>query len=195
MNDEIRRLEMQIEDLKRQLGGARRRAASTPRIDDYPFRSPTGDAVSLYELFGKHDDLWVVHNMGRRCAYCTMWADGFNGVYHHLADRAAFVLCSEDEPAVLREFSAGRGWRFPCVSGRGSAFNAEMGFADPKDGSTWPGVSAFHRNPDGSIVRTGAAQFGPGDNFCAVWHLLDLLKDGAAGWEPRLRYEPAAAAR
>ena len=36
-------------------------------------------------------DLIVIHNMGASCPYCTLWADGFNGIYDHLADRAAFV--------------------------------------------------------------------------------------------------------
>jgi predicted dithiol-disulfide oxidoreductase (DUF899 family) len=50
-------------------------------------------------------------------------------------------------------------------------------------------VSAFHRNDDGTVVRTGKAIFGPGDDFCALWHLLDLLPGGPKGWEPKYKYE------
>jgi hypothetical protein len=32
------------------------------------------------------------------------------------------------------------------------------------------------------------APFGPGDAFCPTWHVLDLLADGAAGWEPKYKY-------
>jgi predicted dithiol-disulfide oxidoreductase (DUF899 family) len=188
MNDEIGTILSQIEELKRTLGDARRRAHTHEAVKDYTFRNPDGSAVHLSELFGDKRDLLIVHNMGRRCSYCTMWADGFNGLYQHLSNRAAFVLCSPDEPAVLREFAHSRGWGFRTVSAAGSTFNADLKFGDPKDGSVWPGVSALYRNDDGSIVRTGSDQFGPGDSYCPVWPMLDLLKDGAAGWEPRFRY-------
>ena len=36
--------------------------------------------------------------MGRGCSYCTLWADGFNGLRHHFEDRAAFVVVSPDTP-------------------------------------------------------------------------------------------------
>jgi predicted dithiol-disulfide oxidoreductase (DUF899 family) len=188
MNDEIRAIETRIEELKRKLAAARREAHADERVGDYTFKTEDGASVHLAELFGQKRDLLIVHNMGKRCTYCTMWADGLNGVHHHLENRAALVLSSPDEPAVMKEFAASRGWKFRTVSAAGSAFNRNMGFADPEDSSVWPGVSAFHRREDGAIVRTGSAQFGPGDSFCAVWHLFDLLKDGAGGWEPKYVY-------
>ncbi|MEX0876185.1 MAG: hypothetical protein WD114_01890, partial [Phycisphaerales bacterium] len=51
-------------------------------------------------------------------------------------------------------------------------------------GNPHPGGSAFHKTSDGSIVRTGHMPFGPGDDFCAVWPMLDLIKDGKGEWEP-----------
>src|SRR4051794_29424934 len=62
-------------------------------VEGWVFDSPEG-RVSLDELFGDHDELLVIHNMGAGCSYCTMWADGFNGLIDHLEDRAAFVLSS-----------------------------------------------------------------------------------------------------
>ena len=140
----------------------------------------------LSELFGESDDLIVVHNMGKSCPYCTLWADGLNGVRDHLANRASFVVASPDEPKVQAEFASGRGWKFPMVSSAGTSFFNDMGFEI--DGKAQPGVSAFHREDDGSIVRTGKAIFGPGDDFCAVWHLFDLLRGGPGEWEPRYEY-------
>ena len=29
----------------------------------------------------------VVHNMGSSCPGCTLWADGYNGVHHHVITR------------------------------------------------------------------------------------------------------------
>ena len=53
-----------------------------------------------------------------------------------------------------------------------------------------PGVSVFQRAPQG-ILRVSDTAFGPGDDFCSVWHLFDLLPDGAAGWAPQLDYDVA----
>ena len=37
------------------------------------------------------------------------------------------------------------------------------------------------------IVRVADTGFEPGDDFCALWHLFDLLPEGAAGWQPEVR--------
>ena len=96
-------------------------------MEDYTFMGPDGP-VRLSALFGGKKDLIVVHNMGAGCSYCTMWADGFNGVYPHLADRAAFVVVSPDAPAAQKKFAESRAWRFPMLSGRKSDFSENLGF-------------------------------------------------------------------
>jgi predicted dithiol-disulfide oxidoreductase (DUF899 family) len=132
----------------------------------------------------------LIHNMGARCPYCTLWADGFDGVVGHLEDRAAFVVCSPDAPAAQQAFASGRGWRFRMVSDTGGDFTRAMGYREERDGRTFhlPGVSAFHRDADGTIRRTGHAPFGPGDPFCGTWHLFALLEGGAGEWQPKFRY-------
>jgi len=162
-------------------------------VEDYVFAGPDGP-VKLSELFGDKSDLFVIHNMGAGCPYCTMWADGFNGVYNHLADRAAFVLTSPNTPKVQAQFARGRGWRFPMVSHQGTSFADDMGYrkvgADPfadKLGSWYPGVSAFQKRGQ-TVVRVSNAELGPRDDFCLVWHMLDLLPEGDAGWEPKYSY-------
>jgi predicted dithiol-disulfide oxidoreductase (DUF899 family) len=153
-------------------------------VEDWELRDLDGSPIRLSELFGEHDDLLVVHNMGKGCSYCTLWADGFRGIADHLGRRCSFVLCSNDEPAIAKAFAEERGWNFRCVSGAGSGFARAMGYAD-ENNSPLPGVSSFHRNADGSITRVSHAPFGPGDDFCAVWPMFDLLQDGANGWTPR----------
>lgn len=183
MNEQIEALERRILDLKQELSTARR-AAAPQRVGDSTFPTVDGRGVRLSELFGGRTDLLVVHNMGRRCAYCTLWADGFNGVLRQIESRAAFVVCTPDEPAVQREFAASRGWEFTMVSAAGTTFTRDMGF-EPGPGLTAPGVSAFRRGEGGVIERVGRyASFGPGDDFCPVWHLFDLLDGGAGGWSP-----------
>jgi len=185
--EEIQGLQRQIHELKAKLTEARRSAPPEP-VEDHQLRRTDGSTVQLSELFAEKDDLLVVHNMGKGCVYCTLWADGFTGFAEHLSNRAAFVLCSHDEPDIAREFSEGRGWNFPVVSGAGSEFAQTMGFTS-ETGKPWPGISAFRRLADGSIVRTGSAPFGPGDDFCSAWPLFDLLEGGVGDWAPKYSYD------
>ena len=154
-------------------------------VKDYEFTTLTG-AVRLSTLFGDKDDLFVILNMGTSCAHCTLWADGFSGIYDHIADRASFVVASPDPPDVQRGFAAGRGWTFPMVSHAGTTFARDMGYRSEAGG--WlPGVSVFRRG-SGNILRVADTSFSPGDDFCALWHMLDLLPKGAAGWRPKFTY-------
>ncbi len=177
-------LRHRVAELRAEIRSLQAEAAAGP-VADYVFATPAGP-VRLSALFGPKADLFVIHNMGTGCANCTMWADGFNGLYPHLADRAAFVVSSPDDPARQATFAAERGWRFPMVSHAGTSFAADMGFLSDA-GRPRPGISVFRRRSD-VIMRVSAAGFEPGDDFCAAWHLFDLLPQGADGWEPRFRY-------
>lgn len=154
-------------------------------VEDYTFDSTTGP-VKLSALFGKQKDLIVIHNMGASCRGCTLWGDGFNGVYPHLANRAAFVVVSPDSPAAQKKFAAGRGWRFPMVCGREAEFSKDLGFKKGKD-EWWPGVSTFQKKGK-KILHIASANFGPFDAFNPVWHLMALLADGVNNWGPQYKY-------
>ena len=165
-------------------------------VSDYKFAGQyDGEAINLSQLFGQKTDLIVIHNMGQRCRYCTLWADGFNGIFKHLQDRAGFVLVSNDDVETQKQFRASRGWQFTMVSAKGTSFFADMGFTFPKEsnqasqwGSFSPGISTFSKNEKGEIFRIASRSFGPGDDFCTAWHMFNLLADGAAGWEPQYQY-------
>jgi predicted dithiol-disulfide oxidoreductase (DUF899 family) len=178
-------------EYRRQIAGIRekmrkiRDATEPEEAADYIFTNPDG-SVRFSELFGDKPDLIVIHNMGRSCPSCTMWADGFNGIYDHLANRAAFVVSSPDPPAVQKSFTASRNWRFPMVSHQGTTFAADMGYRS-EDGGWLPGISVFRRKSS-RILRVSDAGFSPGDDFCALWHIFDLLPGGAAGWQSKYRY-------
>jgi predicted dithiol-disulfide oxidoreductase (DUF899 family) len=160
-------------------------AGITPEpVRDYVFQSSQG-AVTLSQLFGDKPDLFVIHNMGKSCPSCTMWADGFNGVLNHLESRAGFVVSSPDDPATQAAFAATRGWRFRMVSHAGSNFAADMGYR--RERGWWPGVSVFRKTEEG-IFRVSDTELGPGDDFCTVWHFLDLLPAGPDGWDARTSY-------
>jgi predicted dithiol-disulfide oxidoreductase (DUF899 family) len=153
------------------------RSVEPEKVADYEFSTAEGK-VRLSELFGEKQYLFVIHNMGAGCRYCTLWADGFNGILPHIENRAGFVVTSPDEPAAQQKFKTGRGWRFRMVSHRDTNFAEDMGYRS-KDG--WlPGVSVFLKQ-GGIICRVSDNRFGPGDDFCAIWHFFDLLPEGAGG--------------
>lgn len=186
IQSEISTLEKESLELKKKLAELKRQLPPE-QIDDYPLAGPGGTKVKLSEVFGRHNELILIHNMGKGCAYCTMWADGFNGVLDHLENRAAFVVLSPDDPAIQQEFASGRGWKFRMLSGKGSSFIKDMGF-QRKDGGYAPGVSTFYKDEQGKLYRKSKDFFGPGDNYCSVWYLFDLLPDGVNDWEPKFSY-------
>ena len=57
-------------------------------VPDYTLKDPDGHPVNLHSLFGTKDDLIIIHNMGKSCPYCTLWADGLIGFKKHLENRA-----------------------------------------------------------------------------------------------------------
>ena len=110
-------------------------------VKDSSLTDSDGRKVALSDLFGKKEDLILIHNMGRSCPYCTMWADGFNGVLEHLEDRAAFVVVSPDAPPVQKQFAKSRDWRFKMVSSKETAFSKDMGFENKQGRSRAWGIS------------------------------------------------------
>lgn len=184
MSSEIQNLEEQIFEMKKKLAEMRR---NQPReeVSDYEFETHDSGKVKLSELFGNNSDLIVVHNMGKSCPYCTMWADGYNGLVEHLNDRAPFVVCSPDPPEVQKEFAKSRGWRFKMISDSGN-FTRDMGFASHE--GYGPGFSTFVKEHDGKIYRIASAWFGPRDDFCSAWHFFELLADGTSNWQPQIVY-------
>jgi len=163
-----------------------RRALPPELVADYDFTDWSNSKVRLSELFADKDELILIHNMGKSCAYCTLWADGFTGITKHLEDRAAFVLTSPDAPDVQQRFARDRGWTFRMVSTKGTTFKHDMGF-QPKPNEVWPGVSVFRKDADGQIFHVSKSFLGPGDPYCAVWHFLDLLPSERE-WEPKFHY-------
>ena len=155
-------------------------------VQDYEFDIIDG-TISLSELFQDKEDLIVIHNMGTHCAYCTMWADGFNGVLQHIQDRTSFVVISPNSPEIQKEFSEKRGWEFLMASAQNNTFIKDMGF-ELEDGKYMPGVSFLHKEGRNKIIRTGKDFFGPGDVYSSPWQLFKFLKGGTNNWSPKFNY-------
>ncbi len=78
---------------------ARRRALPRYRIDKACTFAASSGPVSLAELFGSRSQLLIYHFMfgadwEQGCKSCSFWADGFDGVTTHLAQRdVSLRLC------------------------------------------------------------------------------------------------------
>lgn len=188
-DEECDALARKVFELRAEL--AKKRAERPPEpVEDYQLQRADGP-VRLSVLFGDKPDLVVIHNMGKSCPMCTTWADGFNGLAAHIADRLAFVVSSPDAPDVQAELAESRGWRFPMLSTAGTDFAEKLGFSGEHDGETMltPGLSVFRRDDDGGIVRVARDFFGPGDAYCSLWPIMELLPGGQGDWWPSLSYD------
>ena len=143
-------------------------------VQNYPFIKSDGTKENLSDLFQEHPYLVLIHNMGQGCKYCTMWANGFEGIYHHFADKAGFVLVNHDSSEKQVAFAKQQGWTFPIYSASETTFTTDMGFKTEK--SLQPGVSVFKKSGD-KISLISQSNFGPGDNFCSVWHFYDMIPE------------------
>jgi len=121
---QLARAEKQLTVSRAKVAGLRRKA-SARTVSDYTLKDPDGKAVKLSSLFGKKDDLIIIHNMGKSCSFCTLWADGFTGFTKHLENRAGFALVSHDRPAVLKEFASSRNWNYTFLSNDGGDFSKD----------------------------------------------------------------------
>lgn len=190
LEEKIEQLESTVQNQISTLASLRKQRPQT-EVENYTFHcAETGKEVKLSELFGDRNELIVIHNMGTSCPACTAWADGFNGAYDHLLDKAAFVLTSPDAPAVQKKFKDSRGWRFPVVSHQNTSFATDMGFLGPDQGygAYRPGASSFKKTAEGKILRVAFTAFGPGDLYFSVPHIFNLLESGSEGWFPKFKY-------
>ncbi len=173
---EVGEIDKEIENLRKKRIELNARAGAM-KIQNYSLKDRDGNDVKLYDLFGEDKYLIAIHNMGRGCDYCTMWADGMKDTYREIEKKAKFILVSPDMPEVHKAFAEARGWNFNSYSSFGSEFTYDLGYEIRKEGKKfyWPGVSVLEMLDDGTVVRVGKDYFGPGDFYCNIWHFLDLL--------------------
>ncbi len=181
------------EDLARE-----RRELPWVRIDKvYSFEGIEGP-LTLADLFGKHDQLIVQHFMfgpdwHEGCPSCSFWADNFNGIDGHLAQRdTSFVLVSRAPLAKLEAYRKRMGWTLRWVSSLGNDFNFDYGVSfkpgeqDIKynfetikpHGEESPGLSAFRRGDDGAIYHTYSTYARGLDVLNGTYQLLDITSKG-----------------
>ncbi|MGD1922996.1 MAG: DUF899 domain-containing protein [Paracoccaceae bacterium] len=180
---------------------ARRRALPWVRIEkEYRFRTGDGEK-SLSDLFGDKSQLIVIHFMmgpdwDEGCPSCSFWADTYNGLDTHLAQRdAAFVVVANCGLEKIGSYRARMGWSFDWVSSLGSDFNPDFNVSfspdHPQGGSVEynyaakgfpateaPGISVFHKPQQDLIVHTYSTYARGLDMMNGAYQLMDLLPKG-----------------
>jgi predicted dithiol-disulfide oxidoreductase (DUF899 family) len=150
-------------DLTRRSDELARRRQELPwvRIDkQYRFDTDEG-AASLPALFRGRSQLLVYHFMfgpdyTAGCPSCSSIADGFNGVFVHLANHDVTLCAISRAPlAKLQAYKRRLGWTFPWASSFGSDFNADFSVQFTADQQRDGGIEYnFRREPADSAHRT-----------------------------------------
>ena len=182
-NERIAELQQQIFKSIEELEELQR-GNSGEEVPNYSFATQGGE-VSLLDLFAGRDKLLMIHNMGQGCRYCTMWADGLNGILPHLESAMAVAFVSKDEPELQRRMANSRGWRFRLASHGGSDYIKEQTVSEGSE--NYPGVVTYKREGD-KIIRLNCSIFGPGDLYCSTWNLLAMAGMGFDDWTPQYSY-------
>jgi predicted dithiol-disulfide oxidoreductase (DUF899 family) len=213
--DELRSLEIESMKLRERVADARRHLPEGPAVKDYAFLEgppdlSLGDSptriVHLSELFtGSGRPLVIYHLMyGKRqtqpCPMCTLWIDGYNGVAHHIAQRADFAIVAAADLPVLRAHARERGWyNLRLLSaGEGSTFKYDLGSED-SEGNQDSTISVFTRDSDGTLRHFYTAHPRMDSNIqergidllTPVYNILDLTPQGRGNWYAELDYGPA----
>lgn len=183
MDAEIRAKELELYNLGKELEQLRAKHQGQ-EVKDYTFKTTYGE-VKLSQMFGQKQGLFVIHNMGQGCRYCTLWADGLNAFLPHLETEFSVYLVSKDEPQLQRTFANQRGWRFNLASHLGGEYALQQSVEEGQN--NYPGIS-YYTLDDGVITKKNNAVFGPGDEFASIWNLLSLAGRGEADWFPQFNY-------
>ena len=163
-------------ELTQKVAKLRRDSPPTP-VKNYKFKTTEGE-VGLLDLFGNKDILFVVHNMGQGCRYCTLWADGMNGYVNHLESQFSLVVVSKDDPQTQRAFANSRGWRFNMASHGAGEYIKEQTVVMGE--SNMPGLVCYTRKGQ-DIFKKNVASFGPRDEWTPqynYWKRSEKMDDG-----------------
>ena len=166
----------------------------------YTFDGSTGK-LSLGDLFVGKNQLAIYHFMlgpdwEQGCKSCSFWADGFQGIPIHLAHRdVSFVVVSRAPLHMIEQFKSRMGWTFPWVSSFENDFNFDyhVSFREEelKRGEAFynyrtidpgidelPGMSAFHKDADGSLHHTYSAYARGLEGLLGAFSFLDMVPKG-----------------
>jgi predicted dithiol-disulfide oxidoreductase (DUF899 family) len=191
--------EKELNRARDELAAERRRLPWVPVTKEYEFDGPDG-RITMRDLFDGRSQLIVYHFMygpdwEEGCPSCSFWADSFNGMPVHLANRDASLVAVSSAPfAQIDEYRRRMGWSFRWVSSAGSDFNFDYGVSftpeqraagaeynyrhvdEPMDES--PGISVLAMDAAGQVFHTYSAYSRGLDPINSGYQLLDLTPKG-----------------
>jgi predicted dithiol-disulfide oxidoreductase (DUF899 family) len=167
---------------------------------DYLFEGLAG-RETLPQLFAGRHQLAVYHFMlapdwDEGCKSCSFWADNFNGIDVHLAQRdVTFLVVSRAPLAKIEMFKKRMGWTFKWVSSFVSDFNYDYDVSLRQNQSAFteavynyaprrttmeelPGISVFYKDDAGAVFHTYSCYARGLDMLNAAYHWLDLVPKG-----------------
>lgn len=170
---------------------------------DYQFNDENGSAVTLADMFGKHDTLityfWMYGPQRERpCPMCTSLLGSVDIPLRDLTQRVAFVCIGRSPVERQLAFARERGWRnihfFQAV---GDDFPRDYRGLAP-NGDEWPAMDVWVKR-EGTVHHFWASEMGgtedPGQDargapdLAPLWNLLDLTPAGRElDWYPKLDY-------
>lgn len=197
---QLLRKEKELTRLRDQLSAERRELPWVKVEKEYVFEGPDG-RESLPDLFEGRSQLLVYHFMfgpdwEQGCPSCSLLSDHIDGANWHLPQRDVTLVAVSRAPlAQIEGFKARMGWRFKWVSSYGSDFNFDYQVSFDPDamarGEVYynyatgefpsdeaPGISAFYRDPDGTVFHTYSAYARGLDLLIGAYNYLDLTPKG-----------------
>jgi predicted dithiol-disulfide oxidoreductase (DUF899 family) len=192
--------EKELTRLRDQLSAERQELPWVKVEKEYVFDGPDGKAT-LADLFGGRSQLLVYHFMfgpdwEQGCPSCSYVADHIDGANQHLPHRDVTLLAVSRAPlARIEAFRRRMGWHFKWVSSYANDFNLDFQVSftpeEMAQGEVYynyrmgafpseeaPGLSAFYRDPDGTIFHTYSAYERGLDMLIGAYNYLDLAPKG-----------------
>jgi predicted dithiol-disulfide oxidoreductase (DUF899 family) len=181
-----------------ELSRARQELPWEPVERDYVFDG-AGGSETLADLFGGRSQLLVYHFMFDPedevgCPVCSFWADNFDPIVIHLAQRDVTMLAISRAPlAKIERYKQRMGWSFKWVSAGDNGFNHDFGVSFEPDELEQPlynygtlpprnpdreGVSVFAKDGDGRVFHTYSAYARGIDLVNTAYNYLDLVPKG-----------------
>jgi predicted dithiol-disulfide oxidoreductase (DUF899 family) len=197
---QLLRKEKEFTRLRDQLS-AERRELPWIRVDkEYVFDGP-GGKETLADLFEGRSQLLVYHFMfgpgwEQGCPSCSFVSDHIDGANWHLPHRDVTLLAVSRAPlSQIEAFKKRMGWRFKWVSSYGNDFNHDfhVSFTPDEmargevyynyamtefDSEEAPGLSAFYKDPSGTVFHTYSAYARGLDMLIGAYNYLDLAPNG-----------------
>ncbi|MEE9608456.1 MAG: DUF899 family protein [Myxococcota bacterium] len=212
LRDELLEAEGALAEQRECVADLRRRLPGGTKLEvDYVFAEGPPDLARnsasdfsetrLSDLFAAGKNELILQHMmfapgaEKGCPMCSLWADGFDGMAHHLIDRVNFAVVTRAPIAKLRDWGRARGWRrLRLLSSHATSFNDDFGVELAEDRQL-PALSVFTREENGDILHFYTTEGSLAerhhramDLYCPVWNLLDLLPGGRGDWMPRHFY-------